>query len=297
VSESREPPSGAERARPDLGSGEAARPTSATVQCSRPAAESDDSSRRAGECSQAPAESGESFRSSGAPSRPATEPSESSPAAREQGASSRLAAGSFRPAAEPGDCARSVAGSSGSAAEPGQSSQAVESLPPAAEPGASLRDPERRRALLATIETWLDEVGEPEPPPPGIAAEAMADTESGPDLYSVLAQLAALTRETQLQGRATNRLHAELGETLNRLLEQQVGSQDAVTRRLVDARREARGELVAELLEVRDRLARGLGEARSWSTAPRWRSTGSTTPCGGSTCTRSPPGARRSTPG
>ena len=77
----------------------------------------------------------------------------------------------------------------------------------------------------------------------------------------MLAQLAALTRETQLQGRATNRLHAELGATLNRLLEQ-ASSPDTVARRLAEARREARLELVAELLEARDRLARGLAEAR-----------------------------------
>jgi len=141
-------------------------------------------------------------------------------------------------------------------------SDGAETAPPAAEQGESLRDPERRRALLATIETWLEELAEPEPPPAGIAAEALSATDQGPDLYSLLAQLAALTRETQLQGRATNRLHAELGDTLNRLLEQQTASLDTVAKRLAEARREARLELVAELLEARDRLARGLAEAR-----------------------------------
>ncbi len=139
----------------------------------------------------------------------------------------------------------------------------AETAPPPADPGDSLRDPQRRRALLATIETWLDELAEPEPPPAGIAPEILSAADRGPDLYSLLAQLAALTRETQLQGRATNRLHAELSDTLNRLLEQQAGSQDTVAKRLAEARREARMELVAELLEARDRLARGLAEARS----------------------------------
>jgi molecular chaperone GrpE len=137
----------------------------------------------------------------------------------------------------------------------------AEAVPPAAEPGEALRDPERRRAFQASIETWLDELAEPEPPPAGLAAEAASATDRAPDLFSVLAQLAALTRETQLQGRATNRLHAELGDALNRLLEH-ASSQDTVAKRLTEARREARLELVAELLEARDRLARGLAEAR-----------------------------------
>lgn len=140
-------------------------------------------------------------------------------------------------------------------------SRDAEAGPPTAEPGETLRDPERRRAFLESIEGWLDELAEIEPPPAGLAAEATSAVDGIPDLFAVLAQLAALTRETQLQGRATNRLHTELGATLNRLLEQ-ASSQDTIVRRLAEARREARLELVAELLEARDRLARGLAEAR-----------------------------------
>ena len=73
-------------------------------------------------------------------------------------------------------------------------------------------------------------------------------------------QLAALTRETQLQGRATNRLHADLTAAMERLA-QSVTPADAVARRLAEARREARLEVIGELLEVRDRLTRGLDEA------------------------------------
>jgi molecular chaperone GrpE len=138
----------------------------------------------------------------------------------------------------------------------------AEAVSLAAEPGEARRDPERRRAFLASIETWLDELAEAEPPPAGLAPEATSAADRAPDLFSVLAQLAALTRETQLQGRATSRLHAELGDALNRLLEQ-ASSQDTFAKRLAEARREARLELVAELLEARDRLARGLAEART----------------------------------
>ena len=124
-----------------------------------------------------------------------------------------------------------------------------------------LRDPEYRRVLLESVSAWLDELGEAEPAVPGLGPEAISSLDQGPDLYSLLAQLAALTRETQLQGRATNRLHAELGPALQRLAESVVGP-DVVARKLAEARREARLELVGELLEVRDRFARGLEEAR-----------------------------------
>jgi molecular chaperone GrpE len=140
----------------------------------------------------------------------------------------------------------------------------AEASTPAGGAGArseGLLDPERRRVLLESVAAWLEEQAEAEPLPPGLAPAATSAPDQVPDLFSVLAQLAALTRETQLQGRATNRLHAELGATLERLAES-VSGPDAVARRLAEARREARLELVAELLDARDRLARGLGEAR-----------------------------------
>jgi molecular chaperone GrpE len=128
-----------------------------------------------------------------------------------------------------------------------------------AAPSAHL-DPGRRQALLESMSTWLDEVADAEAPPAGLAPDAISDTEPAPDLYSFLAQLAALTRETQLQGRATNRLHADLSALIERLGD--TGGGHAVAKRLADARREARLELLAELLDARDRFARGLAEAR-----------------------------------
>src|SRR2546425_8051636 len=135
-------------------------------------------------------------------------------------------------------------------------------------PPASLLDPERRRVLLESVATWLDELGEAEPPPPGLGPEAMSAPDQVPDLFSLLAQLAALTRETQLQGRATNRLHAELGAALQHLAES-VSNPEAVAKKLAETRREARLELVTELLEARDRFARGLEEARRRLGRPR----------------------------
>lgn len=132
----------------------------------------------------------------------------------------------------------------------------------AAEPAIpSDSDRERRRALLQSVAAWIDELDEAEPLPAGLDADQPSAAERTPDLYSLLAQLAALTRETQLQGRATNRLHTELSAALERLADN-VTSPDALLKRLAEARREARIELVAELLEARDRFARGLEEAR-----------------------------------
>ena len=59
----------------------------------------------------------------------------------------------------------------------------------------------------------------------------------------MLSQLTALTRETQLQGRATNRLHAELSAKLDHLAANQL-SPDALARKLGDIRREARLEVM-----------------------------------------------------
>src|SRR5262245_20981856 len=122
-------------------------------------------------------------------------------------------------------------------------------------------DPEHRRHVLEAVAVWLDELAETEPPLPGVAPEAVQSTEPIPDLFTVLGQLTALTRETQLQGRATNRLHAELSAKLDHLAEHQL-SADTMTRRLGDIRREARFEVIAELLEVRDRFSRGVEEAQ-----------------------------------
>jgi molecular chaperone GrpE len=122
-------------------------------------------------------------------------------------------------------------------------------------------DSERRRQLVEAVAAWLDDLAEAEPPPSGLAPEAMDASAPTPDLFSILGQLTALTREMQLQGRATNRLHADLSAALARLNEAMT-SPEVMARKLAEARREARLEVVAELLDVRDRFSRGLAEAQ-----------------------------------
>ncbi len=125
----------------------------------------------------------------------------------------------------------------------------------------STLDPERRRQLVEAVAVWLDDLTEAEHPPPGLAPEVMGSSEPAPDLFSMFNQLTALTRATQLQGRATSRLHAELSAALTQLTETAT-SPEVIARKLAEARREARLELITELLDVRDRFTRGLTEAQ-----------------------------------
>ena len=131
-------------------------------------------------------------------------------------------------------------------------------------------DAQRRQQLLEVLEQWLDEAAEAEPPPPGLATDMEADQGPTPDLFSLLSQLTALTRETQLQSRATNRLHTELSEKLDTMSEQIVSLEGNV-RKVNEVRREARLEVINEMLDVRDRFLRGHAEAqRRLAAIPRW---------------------------
>jgi molecular chaperone GrpE len=122
-------------------------------------------------------------------------------------------------------------------------------------------DPVSRQQLLDTVGAWLDELAHDEPPPAGVAPDVSQSSAPSPDLFALLGQLSALTRETQLQGRATNRLHAELSAKIEAIAAHQL-TPDTIARTLGDIRREARLEVMAELLEVRDRFSRGLTEAQ-----------------------------------
>jgi molecular chaperone GrpE (heat shock protein) len=134
----------------------------------------------------------------------------------------------------------------------------------------SAMDPQRRRQLIEALEQWLDSAAEAEPLPAGIPVEMETAAAPAPDLFSFLSQLTALTRETQLQGRATNRLHTELGGKLETISEQIV-SLDTSMRKMSEVRREARLEVVGELLDVRDRFVRGIEEAqRRLAALPAW---------------------------
>ncbi len=117
-------------------------------------------------------------------------------------------------------------------------------------------DPEVRQAILARVEAMLDQA---DAPPEGIAAAILGEDSAAPDLYSLLAQMTALTREVQLQGRAANRMSSEVAQ----LVQQVAESAGQLPAKTAAARRDAQAELLGDLLDVRERLARGLDDARN----------------------------------
>jgi hypothetical protein len=101
-----------------------------------------------------------------------------------------------------------------------------------------------RSEILQRFEQWLDSALAEEDPPSGLPAELLAaDTaESAPtDWYTMWAAVTALTQEVKLQGRAFKQLSESLG---------------------AEAERRGRKEALGALLEMRERLLRGLEAVR-----------------------------------
>lgn len=120
-------------------------------------------------------------------------------------------------------------------------------------------DPEARSAILARVEAALDRLDAGEESPQGIASALLEDLAPAPDLYALVGQMTALTREVQLQGRAENRMSAEVSQ-----LVQQVASltEGQLATRVTAARRDAQADLLGEIVELRDRFALARDEAR-----------------------------------
>ena len=118
-----------------------------------------------------------------------------------------------------------------------------------------------REEILQRFEAWLDGVLASEEAPQGIAAELLAalSAESGPskerpcDLYSVWAAVTSLTQEVKLQGRSFKQLSETLAPFA--LVAPQLPEMEC------EARERARGEMLNVMLDLRDRLARGLEAA------------------------------------
>ncbi|MGH9628574.1 MAG: nucleotide exchange factor GrpE [Bryobacteraceae bacterium] len=131
-----------------------------------------------------------------------------------------------------------------------------------------------REAILRRFEAWLDGILAQEEPPAGIPAEILNALEAGADdgiprrcdLYSMWAAVTALTQEVKLQGRSFKQLSEALApaSNLHSRVETLLASHEQV---LAEMRREAeqrsRREVLDGLLDVRDRLGRGLESARA----------------------------------
>ncbi|MBN1417745.1 MAG: nucleotide exchange factor GrpE [Planctomycetes bacterium] len=150
------------------------------------------------------------------------------------------------------------------------------------------RSPQERDALrerwLARFAVWLDGVLADEPPPAGIAPEILEELERDPDVgraaepdarcdrYGMWAGLISLVQEVKLEGRAFKDLAekvaplGDLGTRVDAALRAHVEAL-AEMRRFAEegsreAERRARKDLLGALIDVRDRLKRGLEVAR-----------------------------------
>jgi molecular chaperone GrpE len=120
-----------------------------------------------------------------------------------------------------------------------------------------------REEILRRFEGWLDRVLAAEEPPAGVSAEilaalsaaAPATSEAHGDLYSMWAAVTSLTQEVKLQGRSFKQLSetvAPVAELAPDLVEMKREAQDAARREMLDV-----------LLDLRDRLGRGIEAARA----------------------------------
>jgi molecular chaperone GrpE (heat shock protein) len=155
-----------------------------------------------------------------------------------------------------------------------------------------------REWMVQRFALWLDESFSDEPAPGGLAAEILArmrrdeadadpaasDPPSPPDMLRVVSSMTALVQEVKLQGRSFSELTRSLAplSDLEARFEESGRAHDealAVARRLAEESRDARGaaadqaiararrdgqrKILDLLLDVRDRLGRGLATARS----------------------------------
>ena len=122
-----------------------------------------------------------------------------------------------------------------------------------------------REEILRRFEALLDESLAAEEPPRGIDEEVLAlagnadEADRQCDSYALWAAMTALAQEVKLQGRAFR----ELNDTMSAQAERIAGELQAVYRERerevqLEAERRSRREILGALIDLRDRLGRGL---------------------------------------
>jgi molecular chaperone GrpE len=128
-----------------------------------------------------------------------------------------------------------------------------------------------RDEILRRFEALLDSALTAEVPPGGIDAEILSSVMAASagenrqcDSYALWAALTALTQEIKLQGRAFQELNRTLIGQPDKIAEE-LRALYAERERTVqrDAERRSRKEGLSALIDLRDRLSRGLDSARS----------------------------------
>jgi molecular chaperone GrpE len=127
-----------------------------------------------------------------------------------------------------------------------------------------------REEILRRFEEWLDGALAAEEPPRGVDAEilaALAGASEGrgcpeaADAYSLQAAVTALTQEVKLQGRSFKELNDTLGSQAERMTERERDLLRETERR--ETERRCRKETLGVLIDLRDRLGRGLESVRA----------------------------------
>jgi molecular chaperone GrpE len=121
-----------------------------------------------------------------------------------------------------------------------------------------------REQILRRFEVWLDGAMAAEEPPRGIDAEILeavtvaANQSREPSAaYSVWSAMTALTQEVKLQGRSFKELNETIGSQPNRMAERE---RDWLVR---ETERRCRKEVLGALIDLRDRLDRGIDSVRA----------------------------------
>lgn len=121
-----------------------------------------------------------------------------------------------------------------------------------------------REEILRRFEAWLDRLLAAEEPPQGLAGELLStlvgaepkpESNGRSDLYSMWAAVTAITQEVKFQGRSFKQLSETLAPLAN--LAPELAEMER------QAQERARREVLDVLLDLRDRLARGLEQARA----------------------------------
>ena len=127
-----------------------------------------------------------------------------------------------------------------------------------------------RDEILRRFETWLDTALASEEPPRGIDAELLELVKNGGeegvneacDSYALWAAMTALTQEVKLQGRTFKELNDTVGSQAGRIAEElQAVYREREREVQREAERRSRKEILGGLIDLRDRLGRGLESA------------------------------------
>jgi len=135
-------------------------------------------------------------------------------------------------------------------------------------------DPANREQLLTRFAAYLDAVAEPAPTEPGDLDRPAVSSGSqapAPDLFTLLAELAALKNEVKIESRQVKGALDQFRDAFDLARQAQARLEETEAQRLEAERRNqqaAERGLLLELLDLRDRLQAGYDQARRYS--PGW---------------------------